>query len=139
MSIRGQFARNLSRVALSATLLGGLLVAASPAQAYQPGEAAVVSLQHNDYTGGWEYSCKFSNWRSDAKVVSFCRMYGYTASGGYWLMDNNQYNWTPPPKNVTRSYDEMVPIGSGNICVRAYAYSVDGSADSGYQKCRFST
>ena len=138
MSISGRFAQRLIHLALSSALAGGLLVAASPAQAYAPGQASVVGLEYNVYSGAWEYSCKFSNWRSDAKVVYYCRLYGLTASAGYTLLDNNKGTWTPPPKTITRGYDERVPIGSGSICIRAYAYSVDGTADSGYKICRFS-
>lgn len=136
MSQKSRFSRYLSLVTLTATLIGGSLVAGSPAQAYPPGKATVVSL--SDYsTGTFHFTCKFTNWRSDAKVITRCDLYGWTAGAGYVLLHKNESSWTPPPSSKTRSYSGRVSIGSGNICVRARAYSVDGSADSGYQKCRF--
>lgn len=138
MSDRSRFARYLSRVSLSAALLGAFLVASPPAQAYAPGNASVISLERNPYTGAWEYSCSFSGWRSGAKVVYHCELFGYTVNRGYWLLGSNQGSWTPPPSSITRSGADMAAVGSGNICVRARAYSVDGGANSGYRLCRFS-
>lgn len=138
MSNRSGFSRYLSCILLSTALVGGFLVAASPAQAYQPGTAAAVSLVRDPYTGAWKYTCKYSGWRSDAKVVYHCALYGFTAEGGYRLLEDNKGSWTPPPSSKTRTFSEMVAIGSGNICVRARAYSVDGGHDSRYRLCRFS-
>jgi len=137
MLAKGFLARCLTRLAMPAILLAGMLVAAPSAQAYAPGTATVISLAHDFETGGWNYSCKFAHWRSGAKVTWHCDLFGYTARG-YALLSPNGGSWTPSPTSVTKSFSDRISLGTGNICIRARASSVDGGADSGYQKCRFS-
>lgn len=137
MSFRNRLFRRFSVMGLPIVLLAALMTAQAPAHGYSPGGARAISLQYNAYSGKWEYGCYFEGWRDGAKVVYHCELVSYTNQRGYWVMDDTTGSWTPGANNVARYGASVVPVGSGNICVRARAYSVDGGANGGYQMCRW--
>lgn len=139
MSTTRSLFRYAKHLCMAAVLLGSLLAVQAPAQAYSPGDARALSLQKNAYTGKWTYTCGFSGWRSGAKVVYHCELFTFTAPGGYVKQGSVDGSWVPGPNSIAVNGSDVVPIGSGNICVRARAVSVDGGVNSGYQRCRFST
>lgn len=116
---------------LLALIVGTLVFAVSPAQAYEPGRAVAHRPQYQAYTGYWKYDCSFAGWRSGAKVVHHCELWSYTING-YIKLEGKKGNWTPPPKTKNVAFTEPVNMGGGiTLCTRARAYSVDGGANSG--------
>jgi hypothetical protein len=120
-------------------LVIGVVAAASfatPALAYSPGTATAYAPTYNGITGNWDFHCKFSGWRSGAKVSWQCNLYKeYLDEGGYQhsVIALHSGSWTPGSSSYTTStFHFPMSVGQPRLCTEAYALSADGGVTKWY-------
>jgi hypothetical protein len=135
--IRGGIVRRLRRtltfLASALTLTAGMsLAVANPAAAYSPGRSIAYRPVYSVGADGWSWHCGYAGWRSGAKVSWTCRLYEIYLDDGGWenvTIAVHKGSWTPgSSSHTTPTWVRKLTIGDGELCVEAYALSVDGGA-----------
>lgn len=127
------------RLSATTAVLAVLMWAALSGQAlaYIPGKAIPGTPVYNAASGGWNYSCSFTGWRSGAKVVWKCDIVSRFIDRNGWpqesLWQTHSGSWTPGSTSYrTPTYSKPLVIGEAQLCVKASAYSVDGGTGTKY-------
>ena len=128
------------RLSAVTAVLAVLMWAALSGQAlaYIPGKAIPGTPVYNAASGGWNYSCSFTGWRSGAKVVWKCDIVSRYIGGRPGvvvesLVQTHSGSWTPGSTSYrTPTYNKPLIVGESQLCVKASAYSVDGGTGTKY-------
>src|SRR5690242_5192957 len=103
-----------------------------PGRAYSPGRSIAYRPVYSVGADGWSWHCGYAGWRSGAKVSWTCRLYEIYLDEGGWenkTITVHKGSWTPGSSSYTTpTWVHKVTIGDGELCVEAYALSVDGGA-----------
>jgi hypothetical protein len=128
---QGKNVRKLLHLVAAVMMTVGVLAAtAGPAAAYSPGRAVAYRPVYSVGADGWSYHCSFPGWRSGAKVIWHCDLHEIFLGDAGWedvLIAPHSGSWTPGSSTYTTpTWVRKLNAADGELCLEAYALSVDG-------------
>jgi len=133
--------RNWKYLASAFALTAGLVATtATPALAYSPGTATPYKPVYVQSGDKYNFHCSYAHWRSGANVTWHCNLVErHMSESGFpedTVVQAHSGNWTPgSTSHTTSTFSRKKVLGEAQLCVDAYALSVDGGTSNKSYAC----